>query len=106
MLKEYLIPRQLSENGLLPDEVNFSEEAINTVIRSYTREAGVRSLERRLGSVLRKIVTLVAEDKQEKYEVTPELVKNIWANRSSWKMTRLLSGPLCQGWLPVWPGLL
>ncbi len=73
--QKYLIPRQLSENGLLPDEVRFSEEAIATVIRSYTREAGVRSLERKIGSVLRKIVTLVAEDKQEEYEVTPELVK-------------------------------
>lgn len=73
--KGYLIPRQLRENGLLADEVIFSEESILTIIRSYTREAGVRNLEREIGSVCRKVVTQIAEGKTEKVEVTPELVR-------------------------------
>ncbi len=57
----YLIPRQVRENGLRSSEIKFEEEAIRTIIRSYTREAGVRNLEREIGSVCRKIVTQIAE---------------------------------------------
>ncbi|MEA4909039.1 MAG: endopeptidase La [Anaerolineaceae bacterium] len=71
----YLIPRQLRENGLRPDEVEFDDEAIKTVIRMYTREAGVRNLEREIGSVLRKIVTRLAENKIEKSTITAEMVQ-------------------------------
>ncbi len=73
--KGYLVPRQLRENGLREDEATFSEDALKAIIRSYTREAGVRNLERMIGSICRKIVTKVAEDKLEKAEITPELVK-------------------------------
>lgn len=59
--RNYLIPRQLRENGLLPDEVQMTDDAIHTIIRSYTREAGVRSLEREIGSVFRKIATQLTE---------------------------------------------
>ena len=61
--KGYLIPRQLIENGLRPNEISFSEASLQTIIRSYTREAGVRSLEREIGSICRKLVTRVAEGK-------------------------------------------
>ncbi|HUF38178.1 MAG TPA: endopeptidase La [Anaerolineales bacterium] len=57
----YLIPRQLRENGLMKDELAFSENSLQAIIRSYTREAGVRELERRIGAVCRKIVTKIAE---------------------------------------------
>jgi ATP-dependent Lon protease len=57
----YLIPRQVKENGLRPAEIGFTEEALRTIIRSYTREAGVRSLERQIGAVCRKVVTRIAE---------------------------------------------
>ncbi|MBM4424290.1 MAG: endopeptidase La [Chloroflexi bacterium] len=57
----YLIPRQTRENGLRPQEVTFTENAVRTLIRNYTREAGVRSLEREIGRVCRKVVTRVAE---------------------------------------------
>jgi ATP-dependent Lon protease len=60
----YLIPRQLRENGLLPDEVSFSLSGLQKIIRSYTYEAGVRNLEREIGSICRKIVTRVAEAAQ------------------------------------------
>ncbi len=59
----YLIPRQIKENGLRPEELSFSEDALRAVIRSYTREAGVRELERQIGAVCRKVVTRLAEGK-------------------------------------------
>ncbi len=71
----YLIPRQIRENGLRSEEVSFTEAALQTIIRQYTREAGVRNLERTIGSVCRKIGTRVAEGKGAAFEVTPELVK-------------------------------
>jgi ATP-dependent Lon protease len=57
----YLIPRQRRENGLRQDEVTFSEGALRQIIRDYTREAGVRGLERQIGRVCRKVATHVAE---------------------------------------------
>jgi ATP-dependent Lon protease len=57
----YLIPRQRRENGLRPDEIEFADEALRQIIRDYTREAGVRSLERVIGRVCRKLATQVAE---------------------------------------------
>ncbi len=71
----YLIPRQIRENGLRPDEVTFSDEALQKIIQGYTREAGVRNLERKIGAVCRKAGTRIAEGKNEKFEVTPELVE-------------------------------
>ncbi len=71
----YLIPRQLRENGLRPEEVRFTEEGLQKIIRSYTREAGVRNLEREIGAVCRKVVTQIAEGKTATVEVTPEKVQ-------------------------------
>ncbi len=73
--KGYLIPRQVRENGLREQEAVFTDEALQTIIRSYTREAGVRSLEREIGSVCRKVVTQIAEGKVERAEVTPKAVR-------------------------------
>jgi ATP-dependent Lon protease len=61
--QQYLVPRQVRENGLHPVELSFTDEALLLIIRDYTREAGVRSLEREIGRVARKIVTRVAEGK-------------------------------------------
>ncbi len=58
--RQYLIPRQLEENGLTPDAVTIADEAIRRMIAQYTREAGVRNLERQIGSVARKIAARVA----------------------------------------------
>jgi ATP-dependent Lon protease len=58
----YLWPRQLDRNGLKADEVEISDELVNTVVTEYTREAGVRQLERDLGTVLRKTATKIASD--------------------------------------------
>jgi len=56
----YLIPRQLEENGLRPDAVRFEDNAIRRIVTEYTREAGVRNLERQIGSVARKIAARIA----------------------------------------------
>ncbi len=61
----YLIPRQIKENGLRPDEISFGDDALRLIIRNYTREAGVRSLERQIGAVCRKVVTRIAEGQSE-----------------------------------------
>jgi ATP-dependent Lon protease len=73
----YLIPRQIRENGLRPKEVSFTRPALQTIIRSYTREAGVRNLEREIGAVNRKVVTLIAEGKRKKVKITPKLVREL-----------------------------
>ncbi|MEE4194127.1 MAG: endopeptidase La, partial [Anaerolineae bacterium] len=70
--KGYLIPRQLIENGLRPQEVEFTDEGLLRIIRAYTREAGVRNLEREIGSICRKIVTKIAEGQIEQFQVTAE----------------------------------
>ena len=59
--QQYLLPRQLRENSLMAGEVTFDDGAIHAIIRDYTREAGVRNLERQIGTVCRKIATKVAE---------------------------------------------
>ncbi|MGQ0602506.1 MAG: endopeptidase La, partial [Anaerolineales bacterium] len=59
--KHYLVPRQIKENGLKPGEIAFTDKALQAIIRNYTREAGVRGLERNIGAICRKVVTKVAE---------------------------------------------
>jgi ATP-dependent Lon protease len=68
----YLIPRQLTRNGLQPEEVEISDEVVSTVVTEYTHEAGVRNLERELGKLLRKIATRIAAGEAEA-PVTVEL---------------------------------
>ncbi len=68
----YLVPRQVEENGLKPEEVKFEDEAIRHIIRDYTREAGVRNLEREIGGVCRKVATYIAESKPTPFEVKPD----------------------------------
>ncbi|MFN3979425.1 MAG: endopeptidase La [Caldilinea sp.] len=58
--KGYLVPRQIKENGLRPSEVRFTDDALREIIQGYTREAGVRNLERQIGKVCRKIAAGVA----------------------------------------------
>ena len=68
--KKYLIPRQLEENGLKPDHLQFEEDAITTIVQSYTRESGLRNLEREVAKVCRHIAKFVAEGKEDKVIVT------------------------------------
>jgi ATP-dependent Lon protease len=73
--QRYLVPRQIDENGLPADMIEFPEEAIRFIIRHYTREAGVRNLERLIGTVCRKQVRRIAEGKNVKLIVTPDLIQ-------------------------------
>jgi ATP-dependent Lon protease len=72
----YLIPRQTRENGLDAEtDLHFEDESVRFLIRRYTREAGVRSLEREIGTICRKQARRIAEGTREKVVVTPELVE-------------------------------
>jgi ATP-dependent Lon protease len=59
--QQYLFPRQLRENSLRSEEISIADDAIRAIIRDYTREAGVRNLERQIGTICRKVATKVAE---------------------------------------------
>ncbi|MGI9101677.1 MAG: endopeptidase La [Terriglobales bacterium] len=71
----YLVKRQTEENGVTPEQIEFPEEAIRYLIRHYTREAGVRNLERNIGTLCRKQARRIAEGKKDKLVVTPEIVR-------------------------------
>jgi len=72
--KRHLIPKQIDAHGLKADELIFTDDALSTIIRHYTREAGVRTLERELAKVARKSLRQILEGKLEKVELTPERV--------------------------------
>src|SRR5262245_19651489 len=70
--KRYLIPRQIKEAGLNEEQLQLTDEAIQAVISRYTREAGVRQLERSMGSIARKVALKVAQEKGDVFTITPE----------------------------------
>ena len=74
--EKHLIPKQIKENGLTPKQVKFNEASIKEVIRSYTRESGVRSLEREISNVLRKIAVDVVNKKVKNVSVTKKVVND------------------------------
>jgi len=71
----YLIKRQTEENGITLDQIEFPEEALRNIIRHYTREAGVRNLERNIGTICRKQARRIAEGKHDKLVVTTQIVR-------------------------------
>jgi ATP-dependent Lon protease len=62
--RRFLVPKQLEQNGLQPDQLRFSEDALMRIIRNYTYEAGVRNLEREIGAICRKVARRIAEGKR------------------------------------------
>ena len=70
--RRYLVPRQLEANGLQPDQVEITDEALRAIIHDYTREAGVRNLEREIGKALRHAAVRIAEGKSGPIRVTAE----------------------------------
>jgi ATP-dependent Lon protease len=72
---QYLIPRQIEENGISGEQIEFPEEAVRYVIRHYTREAGVRNLERTIGTICRKQARRLAEGKTEKLTLTQDVIQ-------------------------------
>jgi ATP-dependent Lon protease len=74
--KRFLIPRQTKEHGLaLGEQIEFTDESLHYLIHSYTREAGVRNLEREIATLIRKQARRIAEGKTEKQIVTPEVIR-------------------------------
>ena len=72
----YLVPRQITENGLTAgQDIEFADDAVRFLVRRYTREAGVRSLEREIGAICRKQARRIAEGVREKVLVTPVVVE-------------------------------
>ncbi len=74
IVKRHLVPKQLSENGLSGVSIEFAPEAASEVIRSYTREAGLRNLEREIARIFRKIARSITEGEEPPRKITPELV--------------------------------
>ncbi len=74
---QYLIRRQTEENGLTPEQIEFTPDAVSFLIRHYTREAGVRSLERQIGTICRKQARRIVEGKTEKLVVTREVIQEM-----------------------------
>ncbi|WP_081419877.1 endopeptidase La [Leptolinea tardivitalis] len=75
--RNYLIPRQIAENGLLNKEIKLDDDGILSIIRQYTREAGVRNLEREIGAICRKIVTTISEGKRHRGKIGEKEVHNL-----------------------------
>ncbi|MGD8762279.1 MAG: endopeptidase La [Desulfobacteraceae bacterium] len=68
--QNYLIPRQIKENGLKPKKISFSTGALRLIISDYTSEAGLRNLEREIGSICRKVARNVAEGKDKSFSIS------------------------------------
>jgi ATP-dependent Lon protease len=73
--RRYLVPRQIKQNGIQPEQIEFPDDAIRYIVRHYTREAGVRKLEQTIGTVCRKEARRVVEGKTEKLMVTKEVIQ-------------------------------
>lgn len=72
--KQYLVPKQVKENGISDKFIDLGDEALKFTIENYTREAGLRNLERLIGTLCRKVARKVAEGEKEKVKVTTDLV--------------------------------
>ena len=72
--QEHLVAKQVTNHGLEPEQIRFSEAALRSVIRGYTREAGVRNLEREIGAVCRKVARRRAEGLEASVDITPDTV--------------------------------
>ncbi|MDH5675704.1 MAG: endopeptidase La [Myxococcales bacterium] len=75
--RAYLIPRQLKEAGLTAEQVQFSDDGLSSLVSRYTREAGVRQLERRIGAALRKIARKIAADEQVAMPIDEGQLRNL-----------------------------
>ena len=75
--RSFIIPRELEENGLAKTPPAFAEEALTRIIREYTREAGVRNLQRTIGQVLRKVAKEITQGEPLRKEITPEVVSEL-----------------------------
>src|SRR5436853_2912058 len=73
--RQYLVPRQIDENGLNPEQITITDEALQLIAARYTREAGVRQMERTIGSIVRKVALKIAQNEAEKLTVDATDIK-------------------------------
>lgn len=75
--KKYLIPKQIHENGITEEHISFAHEGVQSVISGFTREAGLRNLERQIGSICRKVATKVAYGETQLFDVNKASVEEL-----------------------------
>lgn len=75
--KKHLIPRQIENNGITPKHITFTDDGVRAVIAGYTREAGLRNLEREIGSVCRKVAKMVVMNETQHFQVTEATVPEL-----------------------------
>jgi len=90
--RRYLVKRQLEANGLKPEQASLSDAALRAIVRDYTREAGVRNLEREMGSVLRNVAMRIAEGKAESVAVDADDLQPILGARRFESEAALMTG--------------
>jgi ATP-dependent Lon protease len=87
--RRHLIPKQLEENGISEANIEFTEGGVEKIIEAYTREAGLRNLEREIGAVCRKVAVAVAKGKSRRYRITvPSSISPMSSSRrtrSAWR---------------------
>jgi ATP-dependent Lon protease len=88
--RSYLLPRQIRENGLRPDEIEINDDAIEKVIRNYTREAGVRNLEREIGHLCRKVAVKIADGKTKSVAIDADKVSELLGKRRFYGMDEVV----------------
>ena len=81
--KEHLLPKQIEENGLKPSQLKLDDECILYLIRYYTRESGVRQLERTIATICRKTVLAILKDKKKSIRVSKKLIREWLGNEKS-----------------------
>ncbi|MFK7991989.1 MAG: endopeptidase La [Sandaracinaceae bacterium] len=75
--KQFLVPKQLSEHGLTPERLEFTDEGVDAIVDGYTREAGVRNLERQIASVCRAVAVRLAEGEDVRQDADPDYVADV-----------------------------
>ena len=87
--RKYLVPRQIDANGLKPSQIEFADPALSAIIEEYTREAGVRNLERQIGTICRKVAREVAEGKAKgKVRISAKRARELLGKRRFFSETR------------------
>jgi ATP-dependent Lon protease len=105
--RKYLVPRQIRDNGLKPGQIEFTDPALTAIIEEYTREAGVRNLEREIGTVCRKVARVFAENdgKGKRVKVSGKRVREMLGRRrvfsESRRRTRIPGVSTGLAWTPT-----
>jgi ATP-dependent Lon protease len=90
--KRYLCPKKIAENGLSEEKVSFTDEAVESILENYTLEAGVRNLERQIGSICRKVAVAYADKRdEEKIVISEEDVEKYLGPKKHYKDDKMLS---------------